>query len=395
MISKAFKTVFKKEVMENLRDKRTVMSSLVMGAVLGPLLMLGLFHVITNVTKGKAEEQLELPVINIQSAQNLEKHLLSQGVKIIELDEKSPEQAIKDKDHDVILEIDEGYSEDMSSGQVAKVMLYYDGSAKGNSNISVNKARSMINAYSSSIGAIRLQLRGVSPGIMNVISIENHDQASSESKGAQMMSFLPYVLIIVLFSGSMYLAIDTTAGEKERKSLEPLFLNPVSRTDILSGKLAATISFGLITLVVTVIVFKLTLPFYPMKKLGVNLDLSMYKLLVIFVALMPLAVLASAIQTIIASFSKSFKEAQTYVGMLIIIPMIPSMILMLLSVKEKLWMMAVPILSQNLIINQIIRGEDPGAAAILVTVFSTLFFGLLLAWIAVRLYNKENMLFAD
>ncbi len=395
MISKAFKTVFKKEVMENLRDKRTVMSSLVMGAVLGPLLMLGLFHVITNVTKGKAEEQLELPVINMEGAQNLEKHLLSQGVKIIELDNKSPEQAIKDKDHDVILEIDEGYSEDISSGQVAKVMLYYDGSAKGNSNISVNKARSMINAYSSSIGTIRLQLRGVSPGIMNVISIENHDQASSESKGAQMMSFLPYVLIIVLFSGSMYLAIDTTAGEKERKSLEPLFLNPVSRTDILSGKLAATISFGLITLVVTVIVFKLTLPFYPMKKLGVNLDLSMYKMLVIFVALMPLAVLASAIQTIIASFSKSFKEAQTYVSMLIIIPMIPSMILMLLSVKEKLWMMAVPILSQNLIINQIIRGEDPGAAAILVTVFSTLFFGLLLAWMAVRLYNKESMLFAD
>jgi len=395
MISKAFKTVFKKEVMENLRDKRTVMSSLVMGAVLGPLFMVGMINMTAKITKGKAEEQLELPVINMEGAQNLEKHLLSQGVKIISLGDKSPEQAIKDKDHEVILEIDEGYSEAISQGQTAKVMLYYDGSAKGTSNISVTKARSMINAYSSSIGAMRLQLRGVPPSMMKVVSIENHDQASVQSKGAQMMLFLPYFLILILFSGSMYLAIDTTAGEKERKSLEPLFLNPVSRTDILSGKLAATISFGLITLVVTVIVFKLTLPFYPMKKLGINLDLGMYKLLVMFLVLMPLAVVAGSIQTIIASFSKSFKEAQTYVGMLIIIPMIPSLVLMFLSVKEKLWMMTVPILSQNLIINQIIRGEDPGIFAVLITIFSTLFFGLVLAWIAVRLYNKESMLFAD
>ena len=111
--------------------------------------------------------------------------------------------------------------------------------------------------------------------------------------------------------------------------------------------------------------------------------------------LSPIAVVAGAIQTIIASFSKSFKEAQTYVSLLILIPMVPSMALMFLSIKEKLWMMAVPILSQNLVINQIIRGEEPGLAAILITIAGTLFFGLILAWIAVRLYNKESMLFAD
>jgi sodium transport system permease protein len=395
MISRAFKVVFFKEVMENLRDKRTVMSSLVMGAVLGPLMMLGLIHMTTKITKGKAEEQLELPVINMEGAQSLEKFLLSQGVKILTLTDKSPEQAIKDKDHEVILEIDPGYAQAFTQGQPAKVKLYFDASAKGSARISVDKARSIIRAYSSQIGNMRLMLRGVSPNIIKAVTIESHDQASEQSKGAQMMLFLPYFLILILFSGSMYLAIDTTAGEKERKSMEPLFLNPVSRTDILSGKLAATISFGLLTLIVTIIVFKLTIPFYPTKKMGINIDLGMYKLLVMFLALFPLAVLASAIQTIIASFSKTFKEAQTYVGLLILIPMIPSMMLMFLSVKEKLWMMAVPILNQNLIINQIMRGEDPGMAAILVTIFSTLILGLILAWIAVRLYNKESMLFAE
>jgi sodium transport system permease protein len=309
--------------------------------------------------------------------------------------DKPPEQAIIDKEHDVILAIDESYAESFSQGQPAKVKLYFDGSAKGTTNISVSKARSIINAYSSGIGAIRLQLRGVSPNMTKAISIENHDQASVQSKGGQFMAFLPYFLIIILFSGSMYLAIDTTAGEKERKSLEPLFLNPVSRMEILSGKLAATIAFGLITLIVSIIVFKLTIPFYPTKTMGVNLELGMVQMLIMFLVLMPLAVVAGSIQTIIASFSKSFKEAQTYVGLLIIIPMIPSMLLMFLSIKEKLWMMAIPILNQNLIINQIIRGEDLSLAAIAITFFGTLFFGLVLAWIAVRLYNKESMLFAD
>lgn len=214
MISRALKTVFKKEVMENLRDKRTVMNSLIMSAVLGPLFMLGILHLTTSITKGKAEEQLELPVINMEGAQSLEKHLLSQGVKILTLDDKTPEQAIKDKDHDVVLEIGADYAESMSQGRPAKVMLYFDGSAKGNSNISVRKARGLINGYSQGIGNMRLQLRGISPGMTQAVMIENHDQASVQSKGASLMVFLPYFLILILFSGSMYLAIDTTADRK-------------------------------------------------------------------------------------------------------------------------------------------------------------------------------------
>ena len=394
MISKAFKTVFFKEVMENIRDKRTLMSSVIMGSFMGPLFALGMIYMTAQMGKEKAEKQLELPVINMQYAQNLEKHLLSNDVKILSLD-KSPEAAIKDKDHDVVLEIDESFSDSMQAGKPAKVKLYYDASAKGAANVSVRRVKALINGYSSSIGAMRLQLRGISPNLMNVVMIENHDQATSQSRGAQLMLFLPYFLIMGLFVGSMYLAIDTTAGEKERKSLEPLFLNPVSRTSILSGKLAATVSFGLLTLVLTLIAFKLTLPFYPMKQLGMSLTLGIVDLLVMLIVLIPLAVLAGSVQTIIAAFSKSFREAQTYVSVVMFIPLIPSMLLMFMPIKEKLWMYAIPILNQNIVINSIIRGESLGAAAIGLTVFSTLILGLALAWFAVRLYNKESMLFTD
>ena len=115
----------------------------------------------------------------------------------------------------------------------------------------------------------------------------------------------------------------------------------------------------------------------------------------IMVLLIPLALLAGSIQTIIAAFSKSFKEAQTYVNLVIFIPLIPSMLLMFMPVKEKLWMFATPILSQNILINQLIRGEAVEWTNVGVCVLGTVIVGGLLAWFAVRLYNKENMLFAD
>ncbi len=394
MISKAFRTVFKKEVMENIRDKRTMMSSVVMGSFLGPLMALGIIYMTAQMGKDKAEKQLELPVVNMEYAQNLKKHLLSQDVNIMTLN-KSPEAAIKDKDHDVVLAIDENFAEDMLNAKPAKVMLYYDASAKGAANVSVRRVRALINAYSAQIGAMRLQLRGVSPNLMQVVMIEDHDQATDQSKGAQLMLFLPYFLIMGLFMGSMYLAIDTTAGEKERKSLEPLFLNPVSRVEVLSGKLAATIGFGLLTLVLTLIAFKLTLPFYPSQSLGLTLSLGLADMGLMLLVLLPLSLLAGSIQTIIAAFAKSFKEAQTYVNLVIFIPLIPSMLLMFMPVKEKLWMMATPILSQNIIINEMIRGETVSWSNIGISVAGTFLGGMVLAWIAVRLYNKESMLFSD
>jgi len=380
--------------MENIRDKRTMMSSVVMGSFLGPLMALGIIYMTAQMGKDKAEKQLELPVVNMEYAQNLKKHLLSQDVNIMTLN-KSPEAAIKDKDHDVVLAIDENFAEDMLNAKPAKVMLYYDASAKGAANVSVRRVRALINAYSAQIGAMRLQLRGVSPNLMQVVMIEDHDQATDQSKGAQLMLFLPYFLIMGLFMGSMYLAIDTTAGEKERKSLEPLFLNPVSRVEVLSGKLAATIGFGLLTLVLTLIAFKLTLPFYPSQSLGLTLSLGLADMGLMLLVLLPLSLLAGSIQTIIAAFSKSFKEAQTYVNLVIFIPLIPSMLLMFMPVKEKLWMMATPILSQNIIINEMIRGEAVSWSNIGISVAGTFLVGMVLAWIAVRLYNKESMLFSD
>ena len=133
----------------------------------------------------------------------------------------------------------------------------------------------------------------------------------------------------------------------------------------------------------------------PIEELGMTVDLGVKNITILLIVLAPLAVLAASLQTIVATYSKSFKEAQTYVNLLIIVPMIPSMALMFMPVKEKLWMMATPILSQNIIINQMMRGEQVATVSIIAAIIGSLLVGLLLALVAIKLYNRESLLFSD
>jgi len=393
-MNKQILTVTKKEIKDNVRDKKSLMSSIFMGAVFMPILFAVMINFIFNMQKDKAESQLEIAISGSENAQSFMNFVKTKDVKIKPFS-GDPKRAIENKDEEAVVVIPDNFSENFSKGTPAKIEVYYDATAKGATNVTQGRIKSLINEYSQTIGMTRLQLRGISPILLRAVVVEDHDVSTAQSKGAQILMMLPYALILGLFMGSMYLAIDTMAGEKERNSLESLLLNPIKRSHLLTGKLLATISFGLMTMVITLITFKLVMPFMPLEKMGVTIDLGLKNLSILALVLAPLAFLAASLQTIVATFSKSFKEAQTYVGILIIVPMIPSMALMLMPVKEKLWMMAIPVLSQNLIINQIMRGEQVATISIIVTILGSLFIGVLLALAAIKLYNRESLLFSD
>ena len=130
------------------------------------------------------------------------------------------------------------------------------------------------------------------------------------------MLFLPYILMITAFMGGMHLAIDTTAGEKERRSLEPLLINPVPRWQIMMGKLLATAIFGMASLVLTLIAFRITLPYLPLAALGVDLGLDVEAMAGILLVVAPVALMAAALLTVLATYAKSFREAQSYICLL-------------------------------------------------------------------------------
>lgn len=239
-------TIFRKEVLENLRDRKTVMNALIVSPLLGPLLFSVLISTVLTREMGRAEKPLELPVIGAERAPNLVAFIGTRNIKIEDAP-ADPVAAIQAQDEEIILRIGKDYAESWGKGDPAEVELIYDGSRQDTEQ-SRRRVEEALKAYEQQVGALRLVARGISPLVVRPLAIVDRDQASDVARGAQFLAFLPYMLILGAFMGGMYLAIDTTAGERERQSLEPLFATPVARTHILNGKLGATFAFAMTSL---------------------------------------------------------------------------------------------------------------------------------------------------
>lgn len=389
---KGLLTVFKKEVRENIRDRKAVFNSVLLGPLLFPVLFIGLAYFATSKQIERAEEVLEIPVVGAEHAPNLINFLEQQGV-IIQDAPDDPEGMVKSQEVPVVIRIPEKFGEEWAAGKPAIVEVIADPSRR-ESETPMRRVSGMLYSYSAQIGAMRLQLRGVSPNLSSPILIKDVDLSTPKSRGLLLMMFLPYMLMITAFTGGMHLAIDSTAGEKERKSLEPLLINPVPRWQIMSGKMLATVIFGFASLTLTLISFRVALPYMPTGSLGIDLSLDLKTVLSILMVVGPVSVLAAALLTMLATFAKSFREAQSYMGLVIMIPMIPSILFMVNPVKPETWMMSIPMFSQNLLIGEFVRGEVVPNLWLMMSMGGTLAIGLILAAFAATLFNKPRVVFS-
>jgi sodium transport system permease protein len=238
-------------------------------------------------------------------------------------------------------------------------------------------------------------LRGVSPTLRSPIMVKEVDLSTPQSRGMLVMIMLPYVLMITAFTGGMHLAIDSTAGEKERKSLEPLLINPVPRWQIMLGKMCATATYAFASLSLTLLAFRFAFPLLPTGALGVDLNLSAKAVGGILLAVAPVVVLAAAMLTTLAALAKSLREAQSYMGLVFMIPMIPSLIFMVNPMKPETWMMAIPMFSQNLLIGEFVRGETVSLLWLALSMGSTLLIGIGFAAVAATLFNRPSIVFSN
>ncbi len=386
-------TVYKKEVRENLRDRRSLFNSVLLGPILFPILFIGLAYFAGNKQQERAEKVLEVPVVGAQHAPNLISFLEQQGV-IIQSAPEDPEASVRAQEIQVIIRIPELFTEQWAAGKPAVVEVIADPSRR-ESDIPMRRVKGLLRAYGAQIGQLRLQLRGVSPTLRTAVMVKDVDLSTPQSRGMLVMIMLPYVLMITAFTGGMHLAIDSTAGEKERKSLEPLLINPVPRWQIMLGKMAATATYAFASLVLTLLAFRFAFPLLPTGALGVDLNLSASAVGAILLAILPVVVLAAAMLTTLAALAKSLREAQSYMGLVFMIPMIPSLIFMVNPMKPETWMMAIPMFSQNLLIGEFVRGESVNTLWLAMSMGSTLLIGFVFAAIAATLFNRPRIVFAS
>lgn len=385
----AWWVVFKKEASENARDRRTMLNSLVYGPLFGPLLFVALMGMMLSKASERAERTLELPVAGGEYAPNLIAYLRQADIEIKQAPE-DPEQAVRDQDEELVLRIPAGFGERWREGRPAPIELIYDDSRQFTAT-SVRRVSAVLEAYGGTHAALRLTARGVHPELIRPVAIVKRDQSSPQSRAGMILVFLPYILILGAFLGGMYLAIDTTAGERERQSLEALLINPVPRSQILAGKLLATTMFALAALAISLAGFVAFLRFIPTGSLGFKIGLDGATALFALITIAPVALLAASSQTLVAAFSKSFREAQTWLSMLMLVPALPSLVMAVMQIKPLDWMYATPLLSQHVIITQLVRGESVLPWQYAASVATTMVLGLVLAWLATAMYNRERL----
>lgn len=382
-------TVFRKEVTENLRDRRTIMNALVRSPLLGPLLFLILFNLQINLLLKNANKPLPVPVVGAANAPHLVAALTGMGM-VPEAAPKNPETAVRNQRDKVVLVIPHDYARYWNRGETASVRLIYDSSDRASTQ-SFQRLRRMLMGYIKVTAAQRLLARGLSPSVALPLAPEKQNLSTPQSRGAMLFSILPYFIVLTTFLGGMYLAIDTTSGERERQSLEPLLANPVPRSSVLAGKLGATALFALISLALGVIGFSVAGHFMDVGKLNIVLDLGMHFFVFTLLLMLPLVLLLACLQTLVAAFAKSFREAVTYLSLLMFLLVFPSVLLAFIPVKARLWMYAVPLMGQQLGIMRLLRGHTPRAVEIAACLLGTTLAAAIVFLVTIRAYSSERL----
>ena len=380
--------IFRKELTDALRDRRTLTGALFY-PLLGPILMFLLFSVIARTFSEQTDKVLVLPVVGAEHAPHLIEFLEQNRVQI-EAAPADPATEVRLGNLDVVLVIPASYGDDFRAGRPATVQVVLDDSRQS-ANVNIQRTERLLEIYSSQIGALRLLARGVSPSASQTLALERNDVSTPQSQAAGFLNIMPYFINFSVFTGGMGIAIDTTVGERERGTLEPLLINPVARAELVLGKLGVTLVFSLFAVVETLLGFVVMLNFVPLNELGVRVDLDPVSVIGIFLLALPMMLLAGSLQMIIASFTRSYKEAQNYLGLMPLIPALPGMFLAYLPVKPDVWNMLIPTFGQQLLINQLMRGETLTALHVLISVGITLFVGATLTWFAIRLYEGEHV----
>jgi len=392
-VSSPILTVCRKEVLDNARDRRTLFSTLIFGPLFGPILFAVLINVMLSQTLSRIDETVQVSVVGEANAPNLMLYLERHGIEIVDGPENldAATAAVRSGERDMVLVIDEAFPEQFRAGGDARVTLVTDRS-EIRASAAANRVRVALAAFAEELKLLRLQARGISPLVLRPVTIDEFDVSTATGRSAALLGMLTYFLLLATLMGGFYLAIDTTAGERERGSLEPLLTAPVPRWSLLIGKMAATVCYMLLSLALTLMAFTVVLSFVPLESLGMSSNFGPLVALKVFLVLAPFAPLGAALMTLVASFTASYKEAQTYLALVLLVPTLPLMIATLTNVRPSLQLMWIPSLSQHLLVTGLIKAEPINLIYLLISVGCTLLLGALLAWIATRLYDREGLL---
>ncbi|MBI1355705.1 MAG: ABC transporter permease subunit [Acidobacteria bacterium] len=382
--------VARKELVDAFRDRRAV-GVLAIGSLVGPALIA--FSLNAQIRRQSVAE-LRVPVTGAQYAPLLVDWLRQQpDVTVVEgpRDLAAAQAAVRAGDEDFVLAIAEDYGEDFAALRPGRVRIVRD-SAGRSSGASRDRLRRLVGRYSEEIGWLRLVARGVDPKIASAVSLQDLELSTAQQRAGRILAMIPIMALLAAFSTALQIATDSTAGERERGALEALLLNPVPRLELVVGKWLAATIFALAGMVATLGLMAAALAMVPFAEAGVRFSFTVTQGLQWLVAMLPAGLLAPAIEIYLASFARTFKEAQQYMGFVIMVPMLALVGALTFPEATGVWLAPAPILGQFELAKEILAGESPAAIWYVLGTFSTLACAALLLGLTARLFRSEKFL---
>jgi sodium transport system permease protein len=393
----AFRVVLDKEVRESLRDRRSLLNALLWGPVFMPVMFFGQLYFVAKQSKEIWDRPPTIAIAGAEHAPTLVRFLQQRGAEI-RAAPADPAAAIRELSEDVVLVIPAAFPEQWQRGESAGLEVWYDASRR-RSDSRQTRVALLLNEYARTMGTLRLRARGLDPNVAVPLKIEEYDVAEGGRGTAMLAAFLPFVLMFSAFMGGFYLAVDTTAGERERQSLESLLVNPVPRWQIVLGKVGATVLFALAATFIGIVAFAVVLALGEQLALsdipGLELHVSGARWLTLGALLVPVVLLAAALETLVAAFSRTFREAQTYVQFLMLVPMVPFFIITFNPVRPQGLDMLVPFWSQSVLIDRLFRGEALDPLHLALSGGASAVAAALVIALVVRMYRGEKLLFSS
>ncbi len=376
MISKTL-TLLRKELIDASRDKRSVLAGLYY-AIGTPLIMCGLFMVLIN--QLSSPDDLPIKITNADTAPDLVRYLGQKGIN-----NDTGEQAEK-----IQLIISEDYAKQMAQGKSAEVIIVADNSEEQLQK-SIRRLQLALQNYSMEMGSLRLLARGIDPRVLRPLQVELHDQATQDSKGGMIMGIAIFTMLYSVFISGMNLAIDTSAGERERNSLGLLLSHPVTTGQLVLSKLLAVTAFAMLGLVLILAISHFAYPMVPWPELGFSITITPSFMATVLVIGLPVAMLAASLQLFVSFMAKTFKEAQSYLTMVMFIPLALAMSASYNIAPDVLkWL---PVSGQQGALMEVIKGKALPLQELLISSGATLAITLLLALALTRMLRSEKVVF--
>ena len=374
-------TVFRKEISDALRDRRTLLTVLVSSVLLGPLVLVAISALVASL-ESRAEAR-QVFVVGIEHAPSLKNWFERQTYSVKAAPADYEKQLRSAQLTDPVVVVPEGFEAALQRGESPTVELVSD-SANQRSQAGAGPVARLLSGFSRERATLNLALRGISLELLEPMQVEDRDLASTQTRATQITGMLPYFVMMAVLYGALNAALDTTAGERERGSLEPLLMNPSERWVLVVGKWGAVASVGMLIAVLSCLSFLPGQWVLRSDTLAAMFQYGPREAALFLVVLLPFAAAVSALLMAVAIRCKSFKEAQASSTVVMLAASLLPLVNVFSLGGDSPWHLWVPALAQNVLMTRVLKGESFDTAQVLVPLGVCVMLAGVCVWFVAR-----------